>query len=398
MMPGKESIKLKQIKLFQSLKQSLFSGELIFRDFQNKEWLFYMYLGRIIYATGGSHPVRRWRRYIVSHIPQVVPELSEQLYPLNEIIDRVQICWEYDLLSLWVEQGKVRREAAVKLIRAVIGEMLFDLMQIAEIKYELKKQEKLSSGQLALIDTEQSIAQAENIWQAWQAANLISFLPDWAPVIQEPQQLQSLTSVKSYQVLSRFLDGKHTLRDLAALKHTNVVRVASSILPYTRSGLVGLMSIPDLPSPLSENGESMPITSPLWNVEEVRETLIAFVDTSPQTCQNMGNLFTTAGYSFLWENDSLRAIAVLLDRKPDLIFLDDMLFEVDGFEICSQLRQLDCFRKTPIIIFTDRDNILDRLKAKISGCTELLSKTLDPQSVLGLVNKYLKPATLGIRG
>jgi two-component system, chemotaxis family, response regulator PixG len=398
MMPGKESIKLKQIQLFQHLKKNLFSGEVLFKDFQNKEWLFYMYLGRIIYATGGSHPVRRWRRYVVSYISQIVPELSEQMYPLNEIIDRVQVCWEYDLLCLWVEQGKVSREQAVKVIRAVINEILFDLMQIAETRYELTAKDRLSSGQLALIDTEQSIEQAKNLWQAWQAADLISFLPDWAPVIQEPQQLQSLTSPNSYRVLSKFLDGKHTLRDLAALKHTTVVRVATSILPYTRSGLVGLMSIPDLPSPISDSSYSMPITSSLWNVEKVKETLIAFVDTSPQNCQTMGNIFTTAGYNFLWENDSLRAIAVLLDRKPDFIFLDDMLLEVDGFEICSQLRQLDCFRKTPIIIFTDRDNMLDRLKAKISGCTELLSKTLDPQSVLDLVNKYLKPATLGVRG
>jgi chemotaxis family two-component system response regulator PixG len=391
MIPSRESINSKQIKLFQSLKQNLFSGQLIFRDIQNKQWLFYLYLGRIIYATGGSHPVRRWRRYLVAHIPQVVPELSEQLYPINEIIDRVQICWEYDLLCLWVEQGKISREDAIKVIRAVTTEIMFDLMQIAEVKHEQIKQEKFVSGQLALIDAEQSIAEANNLWQTWQQADLVSYLPDWAPIIQEPQRLQSLTSAKTYQVLTKFLDGKHTLRDLATLKQSDVVQITTSILPYTRSGLVGLMSIPDLPSPRSIINNSL-----LWQTEteEVKETLIACVDTSPQNCQTMENILTTAGYDFLCESDSLRAIAVLLDRKPDFIFLDETLFEVDGFELCSQLRQLDCFRHTPIIIFIDRDNLIDRLKAKISGCTEILSKTLDPQAVLDLIDKYLKPATL----
>jgi chemotaxis family two-component system response regulator PixG len=393
MISDKESITSKQLELFQNLKKSLFSGQIVFRDLQNKEWIFYLYLGRVVYATGGSHAVRRWRRYIVANIPQVVPELSEQLYSLNEIIDRVEVCWEYDVLCLWVEQGRVSREEAIKVIRAATIEILFDLIQIAEIKYELRAQEKFLSGQIALIDAEQLIAEAGKLWQTWQAADLLSFLPDWAPIVQEPQELKSCTSPRAYQVLSKYLDGKHTLRDLAALKQCNIVKIASSILPYTRSGLVGLMAIPDLPSPQSKNHTSFAIASSEWDSEEaLKETLIACVDNSPQICQVMEEIVTTAGYDFLSENDALRAIAVLLDRKPKLIFLEDMLFEVNGFKLCSELRQLDCFRNTPIIIFTERDNVFDRLKAKISGCTELLSKTMDSEMVLNLIDKYLKPA------
>ncbi len=393
MIDSQESITSKHIEIFQSLKKSLFSGQVIFRDLQNKGWIFYLYLGRVIYATGGSHPVRRWRRCILAHIPQVVPELSEQLYPLNEIIDRVQVCWEYDLLCLWVEQEKISRSEAVKVIRAATTEILFDLIQIAEVKYELQPQEKFLSGQLALIDAEQLMAEADRLWQAWLEADLVSYLPDWAPIVQEPQELKTHTSIKTYQVLSKYLDGKHTLRDLATLRQWDLVKIASSILPYTRSGLVGLMAIPDLPSPQSEANTSIALSASEWNEQEdIKVSLIACVDNSPQNCEMMGEIVTTAGYNFLSESDALRAIAILLDRKPDLIFLEDLLFEVNGFELCSQLRQLDCFRNTPIIIFTARDNLFDRLKAKISGCSELLSKTPDARIVIDLIDKYLKPA------
>ena len=43
-------------------KHEHFSGQILLTSSSKREWCLYLYLGRILYATGGGHPVRRWVR------------------------------------------------------------------------------------------------------------------------------------------------------------------------------------------------------------------------------------------------------------------------------------------------------------------------------------------------
>ena len=76
----------KQIKLFQGLKQDRFSGQIVFRDYQATEWSFFLYLGRILYVTGGTHPVRRWRRSLASYFPQMAAQLHRKNYTEKQFV------------------------------------------------------------------------------------------------------------------------------------------------------------------------------------------------------------------------------------------------------------------------------------------------------------------------
>ena len=44
------------------IKHKHFSGRILLKSLLGQEWCLYIYLGRILYATGGSHPIRRWVR------------------------------------------------------------------------------------------------------------------------------------------------------------------------------------------------------------------------------------------------------------------------------------------------------------------------------------------------
>ena len=126
----------KQIRLFQSLKENRFSGRLHFSSANQLEWVFFLYLGRIIYATGGRHPVRRWRRNLVSYLPQIALKLQEELDSLaTTSLDQIEIAWDYNLICLWVQQEKVSREQANNAIRAIVKEILFDITQNKTITY-----------------------------------------------------------------------------------------------------------------------------------------------------------------------------------------------------------------------------------------------------------------------
>lgn len=383
--PIREFTAFKQAGFFETLKQPRFSGQLILTGPMDRKWVFYLYLGRIVYATGGVHPVRRWRRNLSIYFPELHSHLTALQADLDNMpVEEVRICWEYQLLCLWVEQQRVTLEQAAKMIRSTIVEVLFDVTQAIQVSCQLSSEKSLAT-RLVLIDAEQVITEAQKLWQAWQAAKIADRFPDSAPIIAQPQQLQQKTSAQLYQTLSQLLDGQQTLRDLSVRMKRDVLTVTRSLLPYIQEGLVKLIEIPDLPPPVTPSLHGI-VTSEMGD----HKPLIACVDDSPLVCQSLEKILTNSGYRFVGINDALRAIAILLARKPDLIFLDLVMPNANGYEICGQLRKLSFFRHTPIVILTGNDGIIDRVRAKMVGSSDFLSKPVDAEVVISVIHKHLR--------
>ncbi len=359
-----------QIELFESLKGSRFSGQLVIHNTEDCTWVIYLYLGRIVYASGGVHPVRRWRRHVIAYCPERLADAEELQIDLAKIaIEESRISWEYQLLSAWIDRGKISREQATKAIKATVLEVLFDIAGATNISYETRN-DNLLTTRLILIDAQQVIKEVTLLRSAWQSAKVADRSPDLAPVISRPEELRNKTSPQVYQNLLELLNGKQTLRDLSVRMKRDVVTVTRSLLPYIQLGLVQLVAVDDIAPPAS-----IPTAQKLFKTNSTQLT-IACIDDSPNVCQTMERIITEAGYQFVSEMDGLRAIAVLLSRKPDLIFLDLIMPNTNGYEICSQLRKLSYFKNTPIIILTGNDGIIDRERSRHTcgqalcpGCT-----------------------------
>jgi len=383
--PIQEFTASRQTSFFDGLKQPRFSGQLILKNPNGEQWFFYFYLGRIMYATGGVHSVRRWRRQIALYLPQIAANLSSVQLDLASLdLHDLQLCWEYQLLCLWVEQQKVTREQAARLIRATITEVLFDITQTMEVSCQLR-QDNLLSTRLVLIDADQVITESQQLWHNWQLAKIADRSPNMAPVIRQHEELQQRTSPQVFQTLKQLLDGHQTLRDLSVRMKRDVLSVTTSLLPYLQMGLVELIKIADLAPPVSP-----PPTGVVATPDVATGPLIACIDDSPLMCQTLEKILTAANYQFVGINDPLRAIAVLLARKPELIFLDLVMPNANGYEICGQLRRLSIFKNTPIVILTGNDGIVDRVRAKMVGSSDFLGKPVNPDQVLNTVRKYIK--------
>ncbi len=389
----------KQTEFFDSIKSAKFSGQLVVSDeqlssnpalsrgidkSQEISWTIYLYLGRIIYATGGLHPVRRWRRHLVAYCPKRLAHFDEIQAELTSVKEEeCRVSWEYKLLSVWIDQKKITPEQAARIIKATVVEILFDITQAMEVVCETV-QDNLLSTRLVLIEPDQVISQANKLWQAWQAAKIADRSPDMAPIIRQPEALKKRTSPQIYQNLTQLLDGKQSLRDLSVRMKRDIVTVTRSLLPYVQLGLVQLVALDDMSPPISN-----PIAKRLTKNIVPHRTLIACIDDSPAICQTMEQVVTSAGYQFVSEMDGLRAIAVLLSRKPDLIFLDLVMPNTNGYEICTQLRKLSFFKNTPIVIVTGNDGIIDRVRARMVGSTDFISKPVNQEILIDVMNKYL---------
>ena len=86
---------------------------------------------------------------------------------------------------------------------------------------------------------------------------------------------------------------------------------------------------------------------------------------------------------------------MLLEQKPDLIFLDLVMPIANGYEICSQIRRISAFKDTPIIILTSNDGIVDRVRARMVGATDFLAKPIEREKVLRVAHRYLAMTTIG---
>lgn len=379
----------KQMRLFQVLKQNLFNGQISFKNSQDLEWVFFFYLGRIIYGTGGKHPVRRWRRNLVTYLPEIAKELPQELKAINlEQPSEIWLTWDYHLLNIWIKQEKINLEQVTQYIRGLTGEILFDLAQANKVSFHLTTQKKQSFQPLAMIDAEQQIIPAGKLWRKWQGIGFQDILPDLAPNIANAQALEEISSEKTYQALTRLLNGKHTIRDLAVQKQVSYLTFLRSIISYIQLGDIELLEILDIPCPLtiSDNNIKQQLTTE--KIANTQKPLIACVTSGSIMNQVMTKVALVFGCELIGATNSMEAIPLLLDSKPDIIFLDIEFPNLSGYEICTQLRQLEYFSKTPIILFGRNIGLIERMKSKMSGASELFQQSIDVKAIANLVQKY----------
>jgi two-component system, chemotaxis family, response regulator PixG len=368
-----------------ALFQQRATGELVVR-FKNESippWKLYFYMGRLVYATGGLHSVRRWYRAIKQHCPEVLNSSW-----LNQASANDQP-WEVDLINQMVSQNLITTAQAKLITQSIVQEVMFALIEQRFVSSEWKPNVKITQHS-AFLAVEQVVVDAQQMRVGWRDSGLgylhewmEQFSPDLAPVLKSPPNLASQVSPATFQSMIRLLQGKLTLWDVALHMRRPLADVIRVLLPFIRQGVIELQTIPDLPCPCP-----VPATSDSSILVQSRG-LIACVDDSPAIGQIMESILSPHGYEVLSILNPLQGISILLERKPQLIFLDLVMPNTNGYELCTFLRKTTSFQETPIIILTGNDGVIDRVRAKLTGASEFLGKPPEPQKVMQMVQKYL---------
>ncbi len=123
--------------------------------------------------------------------------------------------------------------------------------------------------------------------------------------------------------------------------------------------------------------------------DEAKEKTILIVDDEKVTVKLAKTLFERHGFNVLTAYDGSEALRVAESGRPDLILLDVMLPELDGFEVCRRLRSQTTFEKTPILMFTARGLMEDREKGKELGADEYIVKPFQGSELVEIIKKHL---------
>ena len=117
---------------------------------------------------------------------------------------------------------------------------------------------------------------------------------------------------------------------------------------------------------------------------------IAIVEDEAELAALIDYNLTRHGYEAQILGGAKGTLKALENSKPDLILLDVMLPEVDGFELCRQIRQSPVLSRTPVLFLTARSDEVDRVLGLEIGGDDYMTKPFSPRELIARVKAHLR--------
>ncbi|MBW4490552.1 MAG: response regulator [Trichocoleus desertorum ATA4-8-CV12] len=125
------------------------------------------------------------------------------------------------------------------------------------------------------------------------------------------------------------------------------------------------------------------------SVDTTEEGVILIVDDIPANLGVLFNFLADAGFQVLIAEDGESALQIAEYASPDLILLDVLMPEIDGFETCHRLKLNQATQNIPIIFMTALTETVDKVKGLNLGAVDYITKPLQHEEVLARVKLHL---------
>jgi adenylate cyclase len=116
---------------------------------------------------------------------------------------------------------------------------------------------------------------------------------------------------------------------------------------------------------------------------------ILIVEDTPANIQVLTATLKERGYQISVATNGRQALEVVARVRPDLILLDVMMPEMDGFETCRQLKASEQWRQIPVIFLTAKTDTADIVKGFELGAVDYVGKPFNAHELLARVNTHL---------
>jgi len=101
-------------------------------------------------------------------------------------------------------------------------------------------------------------------------------------------------------------------------------------------------------------------------------------------------LLSPLGFSVTTMSNGPGALEKVSRDRFELVILDVIMPEMDGFEVCQRIRKMDSYSETPILMLTAKSEEEDRQRGMEAGANLYLSKPIAPKRLIALVEEALK--------
>jgi len=125
-------------------------------------------------------------------------------------------------------------------------------------------------------------------------------------------------------------------------------------------------------------------------MSNANDSLILIVDDNANNLQVLGNILSTKGFKIALASNGQEALDFVEKQIPDLIFLDIMMPDMNGFEVCEKLKKNEKAKDIPIIFLSALSNPTNKVKAFEVGGVDYITKPFNMSEVIARANAHLK--------
>ena len=338
-------------------------------------WLVFFVNGQIVYTIHSKNRgCRRLRDYLARYHVEIIPEELETLNNIthNEI--------EYAYLWQLIKQNRLIPDQGKSIIQQMTRETLFDLLSLRQGAFIFEMGLALDPLLISL-EIEPLVREMMKEVQQWKQLYPYFQSPQQALMIAEAKQLQETLPQKAYEQLLHWADGKTSLRRLSRRLQRNLGTLARGLYPYVERGWL---------TPVMTLSPSVSKTNNLWRETTSKQCPhVVCIDDDLTIGKTVEDILRKNGYQISLITDPLSGLSLIFELNPDVILCDIAMPKLDGYEICAMLRHSQAFQSTPIIMLTGKEGFIDRIRARMMGATDYLTKPFGEQELLLLIEKYV---------
>lgn len=120
--------------------------------------------------------------------------------------------------------------------------------------------------------------------------------------------------------------------------------------------------------------------------------VVLCIDDDQMILDFLETALTGYGYRVLSAFNGKEGLVKAVEQQPDLILLDIMMPDMDGWEVCQILKNNEETQKIPVIMVTARDTVYDKIKGLKKGAMGYVTKPFNVKELLEEVRICLKRA------
>lgn len=117
---------------------------------------------------------------------------------------------------------------------------------------------------------------------------------------------------------------------------------------------------------------------------------VLVVDDNPLNIELLDAYLKSSGYEIITATNGREALSIIDSNPPDLLLLDIMMPEMDGYEVCRKVKGEPSTRTIPIVLLTALHDVQDRIKGIEAGCDDFISKPFNNIELLTRVKSLLR--------
>ena len=118
---------------------------------------------------------------------------------------------------------------------------------------------------------------------------------------------------------------------------------------------------------------------------------VLVVDDDPLTQRVLQPYLERAGYRMISANNGRAAIKLARHELPQLILLDVMMPDMDGWAVLKQIQNTEATKAIPVIMLSGNTDLMAKEESVRSGATQLLVKPISPDQLLAVIRRLIPP-------